>query len=277
MRMTMTNMTMRALCACALLWVVGSAGAARAQDGTEQTEEDETETASRNELAREAYEEGSVHFEAERYQEALDAFQRSYDYERLPALLFNMASALDRLGRPEQAIARYEAYLVAMEEDANAPYVRSRIRLLQAELSEANPGVQAEEPGESGEPGEAEEPVHEPVGPAADSPSRVGPIVLLAVGAAALATALGTGLRARSLDGDVREQCNGSVCPADVESDAGRVTRLARTTDAMAGVAGAAILGGVLWWVLSGGDEDAPRASATCGPRSCEAQVRLTF
>lgn len=274
--MRMTNMTMRALCACTLFWVAGTAGAARAQDGAaEQTAQDETEATSRNELARDAYEEGSAHFEAERYQEALDAFRRSYDYDRLPALLFNMGSALDRLGRPEQAIARYEAYLVAMEEDANAPYVRSRIRLLQAELSEANPDeVQSDGPVE---PGQLDDPVHVPVTPATETPSRVGPIVLLAVGAAALATALGTGLRARSLDGDVRDQCTGNVCPGNIESDARRVTRLARTTDAMAGVAGAALLSGVLWWVLSGGDEDAPRASATCGPRSCEAQVRLTF
>ena len=71
----------------------------------------------RSNLARQAYDEGSEHFQAGRFEEALAAFERSYDHQRLPALLFNMGSALDRLNRPEQAIARYEAYLAAMEED----------------------------------------------------------------------------------------------------------------------------------------------------------------
>lgn len=241
-----------------------------AQEGATESEEP-----TRNELARRAYAEGSEHFNAERYEEALAAFQRSYDFERLPALLFNMASALDRLGRPEQAIARYEAYLAAMEEDANAPYVRSRIRLLQAELSEQSRDTQAMNeaaPEESSEPPGAEP---EPL-PAAEEPSRTGPIVLFALGGAALAAALGTGLRARALDSDVRDRCTG-VCPADSEADAARVTRLARTTDAMAGVAGAAVLGGVLWWVLSSGDEDAPQASASCNTNSCRADLRLAF
>lgn len=233
------------------------------------------EAPTRNERAREAYLEGSAHFEAERYEEALAAFRRSYDYERLPALLFNMASALDRLNRPEQAIARYEAYLAAMEEDANAPYVRSRIRLLQAQVSEA-----LEADGVDDEVNDIE--ISEDVGgqsdmdaPMAEPPSRVGPIVLFALGGAALAAAIGTGVRASGLDGDVRELCINEVCPESTEADARRVTRLARTTDAMAGVAGAAILGGVLWWVLSGGDEDAPHASAVCNTSSCEAQLRL--
>lgn len=272
MNMTLST-TLRALCVCTLFWCTTSLHAAAQDEGSPDPEAQDAEP-SRNELARDAYEEGSTHFEAERYEEALEAFQRSYDYERLPALLFNMASALDRLGRPEQAIARYEAYLVAMEEDANAPYVRSRIRLLQAELSETSPEARAEDQEEGGE-AVSEEAVQAPV--PTDGPSRVGPIVLFAVGAAALATALGTGLRARSLDSDVREQCDGNVCPAGVESDSQRVTRLARTTDAMAGVAGAALLSGVLWWLLSGGDDDAPQASATCGPGSCEAQLRLSF
>jgi len=49
------------------------------------------------------YSDGRVAFDAERYQAAYDAFHEAYALSALPALLYNMAAALEALGCPGDA------------------------------------------------------------------------------------------------------------------------------------------------------------------------------
>jgi hypothetical protein len=83
------------------------------------------------------------------------------------------------------------------------------------------------------------------------TPSRTGPIVLVALGGASLAGAAITGALAGSLDRRIRERCTGTVCPADLGDDQSRMLGLATASDVLL-VAGAGLAGaGVTWWLLA--------------------------
>ena len=55
--------------------------------------------------ARQLFEQGRAHAEAERWVEALDAFRRSRAASERPATIFNIATTLIRLGRAREALA----------------------------------------------------------------------------------------------------------------------------------------------------------------------------
>ncbi|MCB9592507.1 MAG: PEGA domain-containing protein [Sandaracinaceae bacterium] len=61
--------------------------------------------------ARAAFEEGRQHAAAERWAEALEDFERSFELFERPPTLFNIASVLVRLGRAREAIATIDRYV----------------------------------------------------------------------------------------------------------------------------------------------------------------------
>lgn len=79
-------------CAATLLALLALAQPAAAQDEAQASPSDET-------AAREAFEEGRAHALAERWPAAVTAFQRSASLLERPSTLFNLASALVRVGR----------------------------------------------------------------------------------------------------------------------------------------------------------------------------------
>lgn len=63
--------------------------------------------------ARELFQNGAVLYDEGRYEEAVLAFEEAYRLSARPALLFNIANALERLGRWQEALdvlSRYRAY-----------------------------------------------------------------------------------------------------------------------------------------------------------------------
>jgi hypothetical protein len=81
--------------------------------------------------ARALFEEGVRLSRAERWLEALDAFRRSSQRVERPRTLFNMAIALDRLGRLRESIATIDRYLAISDATADEADRReaTRVRL----------------------------------------------------------------------------------------------------------------------------------------------------
>ena len=61
------------------------------------------------EVARQAYMTGEQLFNEGRYQEAIAAFQQSYDLVPIPDTMFNIAACYELAGQPDEARARYQA------------------------------------------------------------------------------------------------------------------------------------------------------------------------
>lgn len=77
--------------------------------------------ASLKERARMLYANGQAAFSAGRYGEALSAFQDAYRAIPNPVVLVAMATALERLGRFQEARQKYEDYLRLDPEGAERP------------------------------------------------------------------------------------------------------------------------------------------------------------
>src|SRR5438105_2670 len=63
--------------------------------------------------ARELFVKGDAAYAEARYEDALAAFQDAYELSGRPQLLFNIANALERLGRLPEAVDALEKYLAS--------------------------------------------------------------------------------------------------------------------------------------------------------------------
>jgi tetratricopeptide (TPR) repeat protein len=69
-------------------------------------------------------------YDAGRYEDALDSFERAYARSGRAELLFNVGQCLDRLRRDEEAVDAFERFLAAMPNAENRAQVEARIRAL---------------------------------------------------------------------------------------------------------------------------------------------------
>ena len=83
------------------------------------------------EEARTLFQSGKAAFAAERYQAAYDLFKQAYLLSPEPALLYNMASALQALGRPHDAAEELRAYLRTRPDVSEREQIETRIRALE--------------------------------------------------------------------------------------------------------------------------------------------------
>lgn len=96
--------------ACAL--ALGSTDA-HAQSFTPWSQSRTSEKAATEIRAKELFQKGDAAYAEGRYEEALAAFQESYDISGRPQLLFNVSNALERLGRYAEAVEALEKYLAS--------------------------------------------------------------------------------------------------------------------------------------------------------------------
>jgi tetratricopeptide (TPR) repeat protein len=101
------------------------------------------ELSSEEQQARAIFEAGRTAYEAGRFEQALRYFDESYELSQRPALLFNIASAADRLQMNERALASYRAYLEAVPDANNRELAESRIRFLERATTVATPAEAA--------------------------------------------------------------------------------------------------------------------------------------
>src|SRR6201986_752494 len=87
----------------------------------------------REEGARAADRAGAAAYEAGSYQVAYDKFRESFQLSHEPALLYNISSALQGLGRPHDAAEALRSFLRVTPNDPERPKIELRIATLEEE------------------------------------------------------------------------------------------------------------------------------------------------
>jgi tetratricopeptide (TPR) repeat protein len=107
-------------------------------------------TEAQDEKARELFARGQEQFRAQKYEQAIELFKQAYLLSPQPAFLYNMASALEGLGRPKEAAEKLRAYLrAAPAADPERPQIEDKIRALdeaQRQISQEPPAPPAASP-----------------------------------------------------------------------------------------------------------------------------------
>jgi tetratricopeptide (TPR) repeat protein len=83
--------------------------------------------------ARNAYKAGAAAYEAGDYQTAYDRFKESFQLSHEPALLYNIASALQGLKRPHDAAESLRSFLRVQPNDPDRSTIEQRIATLEEE------------------------------------------------------------------------------------------------------------------------------------------------
>jgi tetratricopeptide (TPR) repeat protein len=86
--------------------------------------------------ARAHLEAGRAHHKLGRFREALAEYERAYELEPVPDLLFNMGQCHRNLKNLERAIFFFERYLHEAPKSSDAPLVKKLVAELKAELPE---------------------------------------------------------------------------------------------------------------------------------------------
>lgn len=223
----MLSPMLRLITVCVLGAWLAQATTVMAQEAQEEVSDDEAR-------ARVLFGMGDEHYANGRYEDALAAFEESYQLSGQPLLLFNMANAQERLGDYDGAVQSLQSYLPDAPEDEQAR-IESRIESLQARAERVR---RLTEVPESAEP----TPGISPVGP-----------VLLGVGGAALVGGIVLAVRAGGARSDLDALCiergDQRFCPEAAEDAEKRDLRSSIGADILF-VAGAAAVGVGLYFLL---------------------------
>src|SRR3954464_12534844 len=89
--------------------------------------------ARQDQAARDAFKVGRAAYETGDYQLAYDKFKESFQLSHEPALLYNIASALQGLKRPHDAAEALRSFLRLQPNDPDKPKIDQRIATLEEE------------------------------------------------------------------------------------------------------------------------------------------------
>jgi tetratricopeptide (TPR) repeat protein len=89
--------------------------------------------ARQDQAARDAFKAGRAAYESGDYQVAYDKFKESFQLSHEPALLYNIASALQGLKRPHDAAEALRSFLRLQPNDPDRPKIEQRIATLEEE------------------------------------------------------------------------------------------------------------------------------------------------
>lgn len=95
----------------------------------------------RDDSSRPTFESGRRAYEAGRYAEALQAFERVFESTGHPTMLINIANAHVRLGEPQRAAASLEQYLALVPDATDRPALLARISELKGEPERLEPAL----------------------------------------------------------------------------------------------------------------------------------------
>ena len=85
--------------------------------------------------ARELYRNGEQLYEEGLYEDAIVAWERAYDLSGRPLLLYNIANALERIGKWEEALRRINQYR-AFATEAERETLDRRMRAIERRIDE---------------------------------------------------------------------------------------------------------------------------------------------
>lgn len=221
-------MRLRHVTSAALAIALCAAGAASAQEGSEDEE------------ARLLFQAGRVAFDAGRYDDALARFRRAHELSGRDIMLYNVGQAADRLGRHREALDAFEGYLANVADAPRREEVEARVAELRATRTPAEPPA----------PPSAIDPAPSSGRPLAAWALVAGGGVMAVLGTVLLRLGVSAASDIRGLEpGDDR------FWAFDVDADAEKAERQSVIGQILL-PAGVLLAGaGVAWWVL-GGDDD---------------------
>jgi len=196
--------------------------------------------------AERLYTEGQTAYDAKRYDEAVKAWERSYELSRLPALVFNIAQAYRLRGSCTKAVETYRKFIALDPKSGERPTAEGLIK-------EMEPC--ADRPAPKPLPKVVVVPVVDPkkrdvVTRDEGRGKRIGGVVFAITGIALVGTGAYFGNRAQTLADEVQAACVEQCEWAELESkDAdGRQAATLQYVFYGAGAA-AAVTGGVMYWL----------------------------
>ncbi|MGE3669356.1 MAG: tetratricopeptide repeat protein [Polyangiaceae bacterium] len=183
--------------------------------------------------------ESAEHYEAGRFQAAVDLLKRAFALETAPTIQYNLARAYEGLGDDQRAIEAYRLYLQLAPEAQDRGAVARRISVLERQVEEREALRRRASRADSAPPAVPD--------PAVDSGPGWIPWGFAAVGVLLVGVGVGFGLRSQALHDDAQA--------ADYAADAADGNRSAKTYATLANVAfvagGMLAVGGVTWGVLA--------------------------
>jgi len=229
--------------------------------------------------ARARFQLGQALYGQGQFVEAAAEFERAHQLSGHPAMLFNAFVCYRDAHEIPRAAERLRTYL-----ESGAAEGDEATRLYRTlELLEERAATPVPPDPQPGDPPAAPEPDLDPdLVPGSPPPdeggSVLGPAILLVVGGALLAGGAVTGVMVLGRDSDLSTRCPEGLCADDPgdEVDSGRTLALVTDGLLLGGIIAASI--GLVWWLSSGGEEEAPvRATAACDTRGCGAGLVGTW
>jgi hypothetical protein len=224
--------------------------------------------------ARGHYLMGQEHYEAARFAEAAEEFQRAYDLSHRPRLLFNLFIARRDAGQTRQAADALRLYIASAPDDPQLEVLRGRLSTLDAQLAAEDARARQAAPDDtdtgiesSVAPTELE--TIAPVTTTDEGGGNAGPWVVIGVGGAVAIAAVAMAI-VTSIDyGNLSSTCTEGVCPPGTDLETGRT--LALTSDILGGVGAATMIGGIVWAIVDATSSPSTRESASiqCTPLGC--------
>jgi tetratricopeptide (TPR) repeat protein len=209
-----------------------------------------------DDVARVHHEAGRVYLERGRFDDAAREFEEAYELSHRAEILYNLSIAYRDGGRLPEAVDALRRYLATAPDAPNRAMLEERLRTLEAEIAArtAAPAGAEDEDGSEDEGG-------------ADGLVIAG-VTTLAVGGAALAAAIVTGVLAASETGPLDDLCDDDgACAPGFEEPLESARDFATASNVLFVVAGGVLAAGGVLFVLglasSGEDEVAVRVGPT--------------
>jgi tetratricopeptide (TPR) repeat protein len=250
-----------ALCAVAVLTLVPAL--AHAEDEAKPYPECTREPSdSDTTAAKAAFQAGNVSFNEADYPRAIlyweDAYRRDCTKHQM---LLNLARAYELDGQKKQAVMALETFLVREQNAPDRPQITRRIEVLKKQIDNDEAAAQAQKQSAPVTPVGAPAPDPSPVPPPAEtSNGQEGsrPILPLVVAGVGGAMFIGGGVLHLTAKSDVDEYASHCgdperhrLCPEDELDPANAARTRMNVGSAVAGVGGALLVGGLVWYFLS--------------------------
>jgi len=222
--------------------------------------------------ARGHYLMGQEHYDAARFAEAAEEFQRAYDLSHRPRLLFNLFIARRDAGQTRQAADALRLYIASAPDDPQLEVLRGRLATLDAQVAAEDARAR------QATPSDTETDVETSVAPTeldtvapttTDGGGNAGPWIVIGVGGAVAIAAVTMAILTSVDYGNLSSSCTDGVCPPGTDLGTGRT--LALSSDILGGVAAATMIGGIVWAIVDATSSPSTRESASiqCTPLGC--------
>jgi tetratricopeptide (TPR) repeat protein len=207
--------------------------------------------------AKGAFQAGNASFNEADYARAIDYWEDAYrrDCTANP-LLLNLARAYELAGRKRQAVVSLETFLTREPSSGEKDQINRRVEVLKKKIAEEDAAAAAAPPPPVSAGAPITEPVAGPVEPVHSPQARRSPWPWVVMGVGAVATTVGAVgyFKAKSKADDLAQQCANPArrlgCPANVYDEGTSENDKMVTSSVVAGIGGACIVGGAIWWFL---------------------------